>query len=323
MFKYFTINPLFYPNSVMNYILTFGGQDRNVLQDISDNELKTFLQKELDNPDNYNKNDENSIKRGIIPEEYWLTPLFWNKVTVLYHTKMNKINFDAFMSLCKSNDIHYYDFDDYVFSIGAAKRLDHALPKFVIERSTSKRVLVILFNPDSMGWGKINKSDIDRYINTIWHKDSHLNLTIIDTSFNFNSNPLSSQFFNTIIRNPAKRIFVMDFISGVYNPSIFIALTSYYKKYKNILYINGFQYLIRSISTNNHDLIHVYDELKGVNTTNWTGPCYYDKENCPINKLSYRDFTTNTIMRNKIKSIVRYPKKHARSKRKRHSMRRK
>ena len=61
------------------------------------------------------------------------------------------------MTLCKTYQIRYDDFDEYVFSLGASTRLDHALPKFVIERSKTKRVLVILFNPDGMGWGKINR----------------------------------------------------------------------------------------------------------------------------------------------------------------------
>ena len=37
-----TIDPITYPNSVMTYILSLGGQDRTALQDISDQEIKTF-----------------------------------------------------------------------------------------------------------------------------------------------------------------------------------------------------------------------------------------------------------------------------------------
>lgn len=318
MYKYAKIDPLIYPKNVMTYILSLGGKDRKELQDIPDQEIKTFLQQELDNPDNYNQDDENSIKRGIIPEEDWLTRVFWNKATVLYRNMVNNINGDALMALCRTHHIRYDDFDEYVFSIGAATRLDHALPKFVIERSKTKRVLVILFNPNGMAWGIITKSDIDLYISTICHEEFNLNLTIIDTSFDFYSNPLSTQFFTPIKRH--KRIFVLDFHVYEYNLSIFIALKSYYKYNKNILYINGYSDFVRSISTNNNDLIDVY-KLKGVTKTNWTGPCYYDKKSCPINTLSYHDFTNNTIMRNKIKSLVkgRYLKKHSHSKHKRHS----
>jgi hypothetical protein len=320
MYRYVTINPIVYPKSVISYILSLGGLDRQALQDIKDQEMKTFLQVEFDNPDNYNQEDERSIERGIIPEEEWLTLAFWSKADVFYRHRENTINGDALMTLCKTEHIRYDDFDTYVFSIGAAKRLDHALPKFVIERSKSNRVLVILFNPDDKEWGKTTKSDIDLYIRTICQSDSILHLTIIDTSFIFHSHPLSTVFFTPIVRHRHKRIFVLDFASGDYNPSIFIALKSYYTRHTTIRYINGYSPLIRSISTNNHDLIDVY-KLKGVTQTNWTGPCYYnDRHNCPINTLSYHDFTTNTIMRSKIKSLVKggtYTKKRSRSKRKR------
>ena len=297
MYRYLYIYPIEYPKSVSHYIENWTGKK---IESIPNDDIKTFLTDELKKKENYEKDEECSrYVDSIIPEDYYcLSKMFWDKAMVLNNRIENKMNFYVLMTFMGQNDIDYRHFDDYIFSIGAATRLDHALPKFVIDRSKTKRVLVILFNPDGMGWGKINKSDIDRYINTL--TDSELKLTVIDTSFNFHSKPLSTEFFNTIVRD--KSIFVLDFISGEYNPGIFIALKSHYGLKTNIRYVNGFKNFVRTLSTNNRDLINVY-ELEGVTHLNWKGPCYYENDSCPINTLSYDDFRTNATMTTKIKSV--------------------
>ena len=324
MFTYLSIAPLVYSSFLGNILSDISNQPRDILKKIKNTKARTFLMNEFENKDAYS-NDDDNFEKGLIPDTDWLPAVFWDKVKVIDTNTANQTNFNTLLSLLRLNRINYNGFHDYIFSLGAGRKLDQAIPRFAIERSKTHPVMVILFNPVG-GCGKLNETDIHQYINTICHHtEIPLHLTIIDTSFSFLPHPLPTQFFDSI--KWYKRIFILDFISREYNIDIFTALKSTYGQYKKIIYINGILNFIKSISTNNRDLIDVYT-LQGVSLLNFTGPCYNKDEQldtCPINTLTYHAFTNNTIMRNKIKSIVKnvYPKKRSARSRHQHSMRRK